>query len=66
MFLTFSKMYSKQDVMERTNKPAFIKLFDLKSSSSQRYNIAQNYRKLNRVVHRLPQHNLKISNHSHI
>jgi hypothetical protein len=37
-----------------------------KLSSLQRYDIAQNYRILHRVVQRLSQHNLKISHHHHI
>jgi hypothetical protein len=37
-----------------------------KLNSLQRYNIAQNYRILHRVVQRLSQHNLKISHHRHI
>jgi hypothetical protein len=34
--------------------------------SLQRYDIAQNYIILHRVVQRLSQHNLKISHHHHI
>jgi hypothetical protein len=37
-----------------------------KLNSLQRYDIAQNYRILHRVVQRLSQHNLKISQHHHI
>jgi hypothetical protein len=37
-----------------------------KLNSLQRYDIAQNYRILHRVVQRLSQHNLKISHHRHI
>jgi hypothetical protein len=37
-----------------------------KLNSLQRYDIAQNYRILHRVVQRLSQHNLKISQHRHI
>jgi hypothetical protein len=37
-----------------------------KLNSLQRYNTAQNYRILHRVVQRLSQHNLKISRHRHI
>jgi hypothetical protein len=43
----------------------FIRLWP-KLNSLQRYDIAQNYRILNRVVQRLSQHNLKISHHRHI
>jgi hypothetical protein len=35
-------------------------------NSLQRYDIAQNYTILHRVVQRLSQHNLKISHHRHI
>jgi hypothetical protein len=35
-------------------------------NSLQRYDIAQNYRILHRVVQRLPQYNLKILHHCHI
>jgi hypothetical protein len=37
-----------------------------KLNSLQRYDIAQYYRILHRVVQRLSQHNLKISHHRHI
>jgi hypothetical protein len=37
-----------------------------KLNSLQRYDIAQNYRILHRVVQRLSQHNLKISHHRHV
>jgi hypothetical protein len=37
-----------------------------KLNSLQRYNFAQNYRILHRVVQRLSQHNLKISHNRHI
>jgi hypothetical protein len=37
-----------------------------KLNSLKRYDIAQNYRILHRVVQRLSQHNLKISHHRHI
>jgi hypothetical protein len=37
-----------------------------KLNSLQRYDIAQNYRILHRVVRRLSQHDLKISHHRHI
>jgi hypothetical protein len=37
-----------------------------KINSLQRYGIAQNYRILHKVVQRLPQHNLNISNYRYI
>jgi hypothetical protein len=37
-----------------------------KLNSLQRYDIAQNYTILRRLVQRLSQHNLKISRHRHI
>jgi hypothetical protein len=40
--------------------------FNNNVNSLQIYNIAQNYGILHKVVQRLSQHNLKISNHCHI
>jgi hypothetical protein len=37
-----------------------------KLNSLQRYDIAQNYRILHRVVQRLSQHNLKILHYRHV
>jgi hypothetical protein len=43
-----------------------IKFNNRKINSLQIYDIAQNYRILHKVVQRLSQHHLKMSNHRHI
>jgi hypothetical protein len=58
-------MVTEQDVLEKTNPPTFLKLFN-KLNSLQIYDTAQNYKILLRVVHRLSQHNLKFWHHRHI
>jgi hypothetical protein len=53
------------EVLQRTNPPTFLAFFN-NLSSLQRYDTEQNYGILQRVVQRLPKHNLKISHHRHI